>query len=175
MSPRYRFKCNSCGQWHEGIPAWGWNYPLHYHTVPIQERERRCCLTSDTCVIDDSAFYVCGCLELPVVDSVDILSFRIWVSLSKTNFYEFQNLLEVATRSSFGPYFGWLSVPIPTYPDSMNLKTHAHLRDNGIRPLIELEPTDHPLAIEQRNGVGEARIQELYAYFENNANDGSMR
>jgi hypothetical protein len=57
----------------------------------------------------------------------------------------------------------------------MNLKTHAHLRDNGIRPFIEREPTDHPLAIGQRNGVDEARNQELYANSEHNVDDGSAQ
>jgi hypothetical protein len=29
--------------------------------------------------------------------------------------------------------------------------------------LIELEPTDHPLALEQRNGISPDRVAELYA------------
>lgn len=39
-----------------------------------------------------------------------------------------------------------------------------HLRDDGVRPTIELEPTDHPLAVEQRNGVTVDRVAEIYAY-----------
>ncbi len=30
------------------------------------------------------------------------------------------------------------------------------------RPFIELEPTDHPLAIEQRVGIDRARVIQLY-------------
>jgi hypothetical protein len=166
MQPKYRFKCASCEQWHEGIPGWGWNYPPQYFSVPEAERENRCFLSSDLCVVDDSAFYICGCLELPVVGSSDLMSLRVWVSLSEKNFYAFQDLLGVAQRAHNGPYFGWLSVSIPTYPETINLKTMVHIRDNGIRPFIELEPTDHPLSQEQRNGVGPERIQALYDYFE---------
>jgi hypothetical protein len=134
--------------------------------VPKGERESRTFLTSDTCVIDDEAFFVRGCLELPVVGYDDILSFGVWVSLSRENFNKFEKLFGVPHRSCEGPFFGWLSVPLPTYPDTMNLKTHVNLRDDGIRPLIELEPTNHPLAVEQRDGVGTARIQELFTHFE---------
>ena len=49
------------------------------------------------------------------------------------------------------------------YPETKNLKTMVHLRDDGIRPYIELEPTEHPLAVEQRNGIGVDRVAEIYA------------
>ena len=85
MQPQYRFRCASCDEWHEGFPGWGWEYPPHYHSVPAEEREDRCFLTTDLCVVDDSAYYVCGCLELPVIGSAEILSLRVWVSLSNTS------------------------------------------------------------------------------------------
>jgi hypothetical protein len=39
----------------------------------------------------------------------------------------------------------------------------VHLRSGGRRPAIELEPTDHPLAIEQREGISIARVEEIAA------------
>jgi hypothetical protein len=41
------------------------------------------------------------------------------------------------------------------------LKTDVHLRPLNKRPLVELEPTDHPLAVEQRNGITMARVREI--------------
>lgn len=146
--------------------AGGWDFPLEYSLVPPEQREERCFLTTDLCVVDGKSFYVCGCLELPVDGSGDILSLRVWVSISQENFSRFKELLGVEHRSCNGPYFGWLSVPIPTYPDTMNLKAMTHLRDHGTRPCIELEPTDHPISMEQRHGAGAQRIQALYDYFE---------
>jgi len=43
----------------------------------------------------------------------------------------------------------------------LNLKTLVHLRSGGLRPFIELEPTDHPLAVEQRNGISMTRVEEI--------------
>src|SRR5579862_5479566 len=34
-------------------------------------------------------------------------------------------------------------------------------REVGRRPRIELEPTDHPLAVEQRNGITWERVQQI--------------
>jgi hypothetical protein len=50
-----------------------------------------------------------------------------------------------------------------SYPDTISLKTTGHIRDKGIRPYIELQPTHHPLAIEQRNGITVERVAELYS------------
>ncbi|MFE6856425.1 DUF2199 domain-containing protein, partial [Streptomyces sp. NPDC057674] len=59
-------------------------------------------------------------------------------------------------------YFGWLSTELSLYsPSTINLKTHVHTRPVGHRPRIELEPTDHPLAVEQRTGITLARVREI--------------
>src|SRR4030095_6389013 len=56
--------------------------------------------------------------------------------------------------NEIGPFFGWLSNRIRCYDeDTYCLKTMAHFRSDGQRPLIEVEPTDHPLANHQRHGI----------------------
>ena len=156
-----RFRCASCGQDHTGAPTFGWDYPLHYLVVPEAERGKRCFLTSDTCVVDDEAFYVRASLEIPIVGEAEPFAWGVWASLNEKNFVHFQELLAVAKRSHHGPFFGWLSSQIWIYPDTMNLKTQVHLRDEGNRPYIELEATDHPLAIEQRAGISRERVAEI--------------
>lgn len=74
------------------------------------------------------------------------------MSLSQNSFAIFKSSLELPARAHLGSFFGWLSAELPLYPRTENLKTRLHLRD-GIRPYIELEPTDHPLAVEQRSGM----------------------
>ena len=166
MTIKYRFKCKSCEQWHEGIPGWGWNYPPKYFLVPEGERESRCYLTSDLCVVDDSAFFVCGCLEFPVAGSTEVLSLRVWLFVAENDFFAFQDLIGVASRSDKGPFEGILSVPIPTYPETMGLGVIIHIRDNGTRPYVELKPSDNPIYAEQKSSVAPERVQALYDYFE---------
>lgn len=64
-------------------------------------------------------------------------------------------------RESESPYFGWLVNSILGYPETASLKTHVHTQPVGLRPLIALEPTDHPLAVAQREGITMARVQEI--------------
>lgn len=57
--------------------------------------------------------------------------------------------------------FGWLSTSIYCYPEAIDLKTMVHTRSVGMRPYIELEPTQHSLAIEQREGITIERIKQI--------------
>jgi hypothetical protein len=161
-----RFKCECCGQWHEGPPSLGADHPMHYFAIPEAERASRCRTTSETCVIDGEAFYVRGCVEIPLKEAEDLISFGVWVSLSRPNFDRFVQLLDVELRSGEEPFFAWLSDPVPTYPPIEHLKSRVHLRNHGIRPNIELEPTEYPLAVEQRQGAPLSRVQKLYAWIE---------
>lgn len=148
---------------HRGMPTFGWSYPIQYLQVPEEERAERCSLGSDDCVIDEELFFVRGCIEIPVEDCDEPFAWGAWVSLSRDNFHIFIEHFGRDRRSHLEPMFGWLCSRIVAYPDTLNLKTRLHLRDDGIRPYIELEPTDHPLAVEQRSGISQARVAEIYA------------
>lgn len=148
------------------MPSFGADAPLGYYWIPAEQRHDRCLLDSDTCVIDGQHFYVLGCLEIPVHGEASPFSWGVWVSLSKNSFDQFTACFDMPKRSEVGPFFGWLSAELPLYPSTQNLKTRAHLRDNGIRPYIELEPTDHPLAVEQRAGISVERVAEIFAHYE---------
>lgn len=159
----FTFKCSTCDEIHEGMPTFGARAPLSYYEVPEEERESRCDLGSDHCVIDRQFFFVRGCLEIPVIGESEPFSWGVWVSLSEASFRDWVECYESDKRSQIGPFFGWLNAWLKPYPDTVNLKTMVHLRDNGIRPFIELQPTDHPLAIEQREGITVDRLSVIYA------------
>jgi hypothetical protein len=159
----FSFKCASCGEVHDGMPSFGARAPLSYYHVPQDERDSRCDLGTDDCVIDKEIFFIRGCIEIPVVGETEPFSWGVWVSLSEANFTEWGNSYTLERRAHIGPFFGWLNALLTPYPDTINLKTMVHLRDNGIRPYIELQPTDHPLAIEQSNGITVDRVAELYS------------
>jgi hypothetical protein len=141
--------------------SFGADAPYWYDVVAPEGRERRAELSSDQCVIDGEHYFVRGALEIPVIDGDESFTWGVWVSLSQKNFERMSELWEMSGRESEPPYFGWLSTALPCYPDTLNLKTHVHTRPVGERPLIELEPTEHPLAVEQRNGISMARVKEI--------------
>jgi hypothetical protein len=81
--------------------------------------------------------------------------------LSEQSYDEISEHWDGHVRSSLGPHFGWLCTKIPGYLDTAFLKTMVHQRDIDVRPWVELEQTDHPLAVDQRAGIEEHRLREL--------------
>lgn len=121
-----------------------------------------CLLSPDQCVIKAQHYFVKGMIDIPVTGSDDVFSWGVWISLSRESFSHAADLWDTPGRESANPYFGWLTTELPLYsPSTINLKTHVHTRPVGERPYIELEPTDHPLAIEQRTGITLARVREI--------------
>jgi hypothetical protein len=120
------------------------------------------CLSADQCVIKGEWFFAHGLIEIPVIDCDEPFSWGVWVSLSKENYDRMAQLWETSGREHEPPYFGWLSTQLPVYsPTTINLKTRLHTRPIGQRPFIELEPTGHPLAVEQRKGITRARVEQI--------------
>lgn len=156
------WRCGCCGEVHGELPMhYGAPAPALWFTIPEAERDDRAMLSSDMCLIDEEHGFIVGNLEIPVLDSDEHFSWDVWVSLSLPNFKRAFQLWEQPGRESEPPYFGWVSTSLPGYPETLHLKSHVHTREVGRRPRIELEPTDHPLAVEQRTGITLARVREI--------------
>lgn len=123
MSQVFSFQCSKCDVIHKGIPSFSFDAPALYYDIPESERESRVFLTSESCVIDDEYYFAKGLLELPVDSLTERLAFTPWVSLSESNFYQFQDSLSVENASEYGPMFGWFCTQIDEFPDCEGLKT----------------------------------------------------
>lgn len=147
------YTCATCGEVHEDIPSYGSAVPAQYWQVPPDKIKSDVFLTSDSCVILDKYFFIRGCIEIPIHGQNSPWVLGAWVSLKEENFMKWQECYNDDTRDHVGPFFGWLCSSIPCYEETMLLKTMAHLQNNTIRPRLILEPTDHKLSVDQRNGV----------------------
>ncbi|MFJ9777052.1 DUF2199 domain-containing protein [Kitasatospora sp. NPDC101157] len=144
--------------------------PLNFSTLapdvwdPALEADPDSMLTAEQCVVGGQHFFVKGLIEIPVTGGEEVFSWGVWVSLSQASFARATELWETEGREAEPPYFGWLTTELPIYsPSTINLKTMVHTRPVGRRPFIELEPTDHPLAVEQREGISQDRVREIVA------------
>jgi hypothetical protein len=145
------YRCTTCGAIHDGLPDVGFRWPDPYFAVPESERSHRIKATIDVCAIDDDEFFIRGVLLLPIKESSDHLGLGVWVSQKRENF---QTYLDNFDTPDIGPFFGWLSNEISFYErESFALKTMAHFQGNNQRPLIELQPSDHPLYLDYANGI----------------------
>ena len=123
-------------------------------------------LSEDFCVLGGQHFFVRAVIELKILDSAEkTFGFGVWATLSEVNFTRYVGTFDSGEQNSLGPWFGWFSNRLQGYPDTLNLKCQVHLRGGKARqrPWIELESTDHPLAIEQREGITFDRLLEIYA------------
>jgi hypothetical protein len=151
-----------CGAYHAELPlGYGVPAPDYWHAIPEGERRKRARLSDETCVLDGEHFFIKGHVEIPIHGQDTLFTWTVWTSLSQPNYERALRLWHDSARVNEPPYFGWLSTRLPPYPDTLSLKTHVHTRAVGLRPLVELEHTEHPLAVEQRTGITLARVQEI--------------
>jgi hypothetical protein len=158
-----RFQCSVCGELHDELPDIGSDKPAQWWDVPEQDRDKRIELSSDTCVIDGEHFFIRGVIEIPIHDYPERFGFGVWVSQKSENYQTYCNNWN---SSEIGPFFGWLSTRIGYYKeDTLLLKTMAHFRGEELRPLIIVEPGEHPLAVDQEKGISLAKAWEIVHFY----------
>ncbi len=157
----WKWKCSICGQKHDEVPlCFGCKAPWRY-LVKESDFAERVYLDQDICVVDAKLFFIRGHIQIPIIGTNEIFAFSVWCSLSEKSYQKTIERWFEPTRELDDAYFGWLSSHIPIYPETIHLETSVQSRAVGLVPLITLEHTDHPLAIEQHHGITEARWHEL--------------
>jgi hypothetical protein len=157
------WRCASCGSSHTGLSyAFAAPAPDAWVALRWWRRGRRSVLSGEQCVIRDEHFFIRGVVEIPVIGGDEpVFAWNVWSSLSRESFERASELWDSPERVNEPPAFGWMSVELaPIYPPTTNLELSVHTRELGIRPFLEVV-TDHPLAVEQREGIRVERVREL--------------
>jgi hypothetical protein len=154
--------CGCCGRTFDTLLLdLAFDAPAYWRRIPAEERSARTRLDADACTIDDRHFFIRACLEIPVHGLDQPFVWGVWVSLSEASMRRAAELFHVDADEDEPPRFGWLSNSIPGYPDTLSLKASVRFRSRTLRPVVELEPIDHPLALEQQEGISVERVQEI--------------
>lgn len=173
--PRWRrlhdssWRCSCCGEHHEGVFDLACGKPEQWpegeEKVPNAEAGRsRHFLSEDFCILDGEHHFVRCVLEIPILGGDgQFFAYGVWSSLSQKNFRIYADTFDSGEQDGLGPWFGWFANRLKGYGDTLNLKCQVHPRPGRRRPWIELEPTDHPLAVEQSAGITLDRLLEIYA------------
>jgi hypothetical protein len=156
-SLRFTFKCGACDAWHHELPDWGARLPDQL----VGAEDRPEVLIGDELCHAGADHFIRGCLDLPIVGHRERLSFGVWTSLSEASLERVHATWDDDRRAQQPPFFGWLCTRLPGYPDTTLLKAMVFPRPRGERPLVVLEPNEHPLAQDQREGVSVARARKL--------------
>jgi hypothetical protein len=158
------FVCSICGKKHHGLPFdIGFGKPGADFSVPARQRDSRCGLSSDTCVIDGRKFFIRGCLYVLVRGARRSFGLGFWAEVSGRTFKRYLELYD-ADGSSERPYPGRLSVEDGThesYEGLEGLRVSVQFGRPDKRPIFTLRPSRHLLYREQRDGITPHRHHEI--------------
>jgi hypothetical protein len=98
-------------------------------------------------------------LEIPIHNFDDTFMWGVWLRIAYEDFIDYWEHFEENDRE--GHYTGWLGNRLPVYPDTLGLAGSANLQPHGRRPVIALDPSDHPLSIDYHNGISWEKAVEI--------------
>ena len=163
------WQCASCNETHVGLFDLGSARPDFWQDSedPLPNSAisgATHCLTQDFCVLDNEHYFARCVVRLPLVGAPGAyFAFGVWSTLSRQNFDKHVSTFDGGEQNGLGPWFGWFSNRLKGYPDTLNLKCQVHPQPGRQRPWLELEPTEHPLAIDSVQGITYERLLDIYA------------
>ena len=164
------WRCASCDEEHEGMFDLAVDSPDFWTAAEDPEpnnalRTDGDFLSRDFCVLGGEHFFVRCVLEVPIHGMPEKFGFGAWSSLSRANFDIYLAGFDEGSCSDLGPWTGWFSNRIKTFPDTLSQPCWVYPQLGSQRPVIRLADDDHPLAMAQQEGVDAARLLEIYAAY----------
>ncbi len=155
----FGYYCSKCGVYHKEIPmCYGSDAPYSYYLIPEDERQIRCTLSGDQCIIDSKFYFIRGGIELSIEKSSDNFRWDIWVSVSEEVFKRMTEIWEDENRVLEKPYIGKIASQLEPYPTTLDLPVMIINQKVGCAPKIEILECNHPLYLEQENGINMERV-----------------
>ena len=150
----FSYTCPCCGELKTGLPVLGFSTPLGLPSSSDEEKDDLGDMRDDVYVDRGTSDRFVRCvMSMTIIGLSTALEWSVWVSLSETNFTRYRDSYASGMQARLGPMFGWLCSWSPDYPGDGLVKCRVHPRDGRLRPLIEIEPTDHPLSQDMQNGI----------------------
>jgi hypothetical protein len=164
------WRCAYCDDLHEGIFDLAVDSPDFWTGPEVLEpnsalRTEGDFLSEDFCVLGGEDFFVRCVLEVPVHGLARKFGFGTWSTLSRANFDIYVEGFDDSRYSDMGPWTGWFSNRLKTFPDTLSQPCWVHPQLGNQRPVIRLADEDHPLAVAQEEGIEAERLLEIYAAY----------
>ena len=129
--------------------------------VPKSELDQRVVITPDQCVIDGRNFYLRGRIPVPVTGHDEVFIWGVWAEIGPRDFIRTNELWNTRGRETTPPFRGWLDTELFLFGDTINLEVRVETQIVGRRPHFMIVDDEHPLAIDQRNGISIERAAEI--------------
>ena len=173
--PRWRkihdegFLCRSCSARHKGVfdlvadrPDVWTDGGAPAPNSAITEASH--ILTEDFCIVRGTDYLIRVVLEARILGVENArLGFGVWAHLPEMNFFTYLNTFDSGRQAEYGPWYGSLANSLPGYPPTLLMPVALMPLNGRIRPRVVLEATDHPLSVDQRDGITLDRLFDIYA------------
>jgi hypothetical protein len=150
---KFRYKCASCDQIHEGLPDITFEMPDVCHDIGPKKRIEQVLLTSDFCILNGRHYFVRCVMEAPVHGFAQRFGWGVWCSVDWKTYKLCWDRFEEDDNTELLPLAGKLANNLRHYSDTLGRCCTIYLQNDRMRPLAFLENQDHPLAIHQREGM----------------------
>jgi hypothetical protein len=156
------FVCTVCGERHDVLPIkYSVKAPQAVLAVPQEQLEERVLLTADQCVIDNQQFFLRGRILIPVHGVEAPFVWGVWAEVSPKNFLHSNEVWQIPGREQEPPFAAWLNNDLFLFGDTINLELKVHTQPVGERPRFTVADSNHPLAIQQRDGISIETVQDI--------------
>jgi len=160
-----KWKCPCCDQDFSGLPLdYNMAVPEDIIQIPREHWDGRAMISRHFCWASGK-YFTRGLIELPVIGTDRSLNFGAWVGVSQEDAEFMTDVWHDGDCSKHGPFKGKLRSNLRLndrliYGETLDIDAELHLRDDVV-PLIKLLSADHPLAVDQRNGITIDRVVEI--------------
>ena len=156
------YKCEKCGEIHEGWPAIAFKTPDSYDALSGADRQKYVKeINDDFCVIeyeDQTDRFIRCVLYQTVIDNCEDLHYGIWVSLSEKSFDDYNAHFSSSDYES--TYFGYLSSQIPEYEYMESIRTDVvYTGKNRPEVIPQSGQMDNPFVRDYYEGITKAEAE----------------
>lgn len=153
------YYCSECGLYHRDIPfSYGADEPVSYFSLTDKSNT---VINKDLCIINNNRFFIKGQIKIKVLDSENDFSWNVWIEIAKSDFDKEEANWNNENRFLNEPYFGFIDTILNCYPDIIGLRVSVQTQKLGIIPSIRIENSNHPLFLEQENGIDMNRVTQF--------------
>ncbi len=150
---QFRFRCSQCGEVHVGLPDVCFPTPDSIRDMPEAEFADSCLINDDICIVGGHSHFIYCILEVPVIDYPDQFGWGVWC---ETAWAPFKRYWESTGNSNQAPQKstrGMLANDLEHMDSTCGLRCELKFREDGLRPLVVLPPSDHELYRIQQEGL----------------------
>jgi hypothetical protein len=157
-------RCAFCGKEHDiSDTEPSFRRPDAVISIPPEERGFRVIDDDHACAVRDLAdtsrqYFLRVLMPFEVAGRSSPCSWGIWVEVSERDHEVTRALWDDPNQHLQPPFFGRLANRIWDYPSTLGLRGWVQLQSPTLIPTFLLEPSDHPLAVEQKDGVTEEKV-----------------